>query len=441
MSQQVYFVGSPSEVTHHMRPFAQRLGVKQIAAEDVIQQAAPGDLAIFFSEHFDRFRQAIIELKARDVATLYLVDGILEWRNAWLNRDDEPACPWTMRPVLAHKVACIGYQQARILSSWGNGAKVEIVGIPRLDQLPETEFRDNGSRPWKLLVITAKCPGFTPAQQETTLRSLQSLQSFFQEPSQPLSREVSVRWRLTADLAEKLGVINETRDLSGGELADQIREVDAVVTTPSTAMLEAMLLGKPTALLDFHGVPQWSPAVWNLAHESQFRAVFEQMMAPTALAEMWQRELLHDQLYRLEPATDRLAQLIEQMLQQAAAKLAKSEPLEFPAQMLRAPLTESLRFDHSALFPKFSEFRNADVLELQSQLAHSRREIKYLQTRMAQLQSELDAAHRIFEQIHHHPVAGPIVRARQWFLDWMQRWSAKGSAAPAGTPEASKPVD
>ena len=106
----------------------------------MLKHACPGDVALFYSEHFDRFRDTCLQLKRRNVGTLYLIDGILEWRNAWETEADEIACPFTMRPALADKIACIGASQARVLDSWGNHGKTEVVGIPRLENLRESFF-------------------------------------------------------------------------------------------------------------------------------------------------------------------------------------------------------------------------------------------------------------------------------------------------------------
>lgn len=129
----IYYVGTEQEVAHHARPLQQHLDISIVGPDQIVEQAVAGDLAIFYSEHFDRFRNAVQKLKTLGVATLYAIDGILEWRNAWENSKIEPACPWTMRPVLSDKVVCIGNQQARILASWGNTEKIEVVGIPRFD--------------------------------------------------------------------------------------------------------------------------------------------------------------------------------------------------------------------------------------------------------------------------------------------------------------------
>ena len=64
---------------------------------------------------------------------LVLADGILEYRNTWLNPGLPAGCMF--QPLLGHKVACVGKSQARVLESWGNVGKCELVGLPRLDSV------------------------------------------------------------------------------------------------------------------------------------------------------------------------------------------------------------------------------------------------------------------------------------------------------------------
>ena len=96
MEQSVYMAGTELEAGHHVQALRSRMAVSCLEPTELLNVAKPGDLVLFYSEHFDRFRDACIELQRRSVATLYLLDGILEWRNAWENRSEEPACPWTM---------------------------------------------------------------------------------------------------------------------------------------------------------------------------------------------------------------------------------------------------------------------------------------------------------------------------------------------------------
>ena len=291
-SSKVFFVGTPAEVEHHVRPVADELDVRIIAPEDVVGAATAGDVAIFFSEHFDRFRQAVTQLKTNNVATLYMIDGILEWRNSWENRADEVASPYAMRPVLSHKVACIGENQAQVLNSWGNAGKTEIVGVPRFDCYVNEDVtpRDVGSvspqqakqakqsKPFRVLVMTAKTPAFTDAQWETVRKSLTDCKSYFDRNAD----SIEAVWRLTAGLADHIGVKNSMSDLTGGQLRDQLQTVDAVISTPSTAVVESMLAAKPTALLNYFDCPSYLNVAWQIRHSGEFDTVVNSLNNPTA---------------------------------------------------------------------------------------------------------------------------------------------------------------
>src|SRR5690606_16982634 len=56
--------------------------------------------------------------KEKNIPTLVLADGILEYRNTFEHPDLVPGSLY--QPVLGHKLACIGRSQARVVESWGN---------------------------------------------------------------------------------------------------------------------------------------------------------------------------------------------------------------------------------------------------------------------------------------------------------------------------------
>ena len=431
----VYFIGTPTEVGHHARPLQQRMPVQIVSADDAVQVTRPGDLAIVHSEHFEANRRAVGVLKKNRVATLYLVDGILEWRNSWENRAEEPACPFTMRPVLADKVACIGPSQARVLDSWGNSHKTEVVGIPRFDLLPppqkslDVKREDARQRPFRLLVMTAKTPGFTDQQLESVRLGLQALKNWLaarrRSSTDRADREIEVVWRLTAGLDSELGVANQLQDLSGADLSSTLQQVDAVISTHSTAMLEAMRLGLPVAALDYHNCPNYLPTAWNIRCDEDLEGVVIELLNPAPRKLFFQDTMLADALFEDvvdETATDRLEKLVITMLQIAADQRAGTVALKFPPKLLADRATIPCQFPLAQVFPDVPEFLNHNTEELQAELAHTRREIEHLLRVQAQLQSELSQAHQIFETIHRHPIAGPIVRIRQRMLDWMERF-------------------
>ena len=446
MEQSVYMAGTELEAGHHVQALRSRMAVSCLEPTELLNVAKPGDLVLFYSEHFDRFRDACIELQRRSVATLYLLDGILEWRNAWENRSEEPACPWTMRPVISDVAACIGQSQARVLAGWGNFGRLEIVGVPRFEPQRirylsgELKPRKEDGR-FRLLVMTAKCPGFTSGQVETTKRSLCDLRDAF--PRQLADgRTVEIDWRLTAGLDEELRVANRLNDLSGRELAEILLDYDAVISTPSTAGLEAMLAGRPLAWLDYHGTPQLTPSAWSIGHREDIPRVIAELAAPPASKLAWQNQLLRDHVYLAESATERLAQLVQRMLEQARVDIESGKPLRFSVGMLPPPRAVESRFEHAELYPAFKEFKERDLLVAQTEWAHARREITHLQAELRQARSELAEAHAIFEEIQKHPIAGPVVRLRQKLIDHWRNWKKEGEVVPAraGVSEQGTPT-
>ena len=88
------------------------------------------------------------------VPVLVLADGVLEYRNTWEHPGIPQGC--IFQPVCGHKLACVGRGQARVIESWGNPGRCEVVGMPRLDHLSTNAappVRTEG--PFRLLIATA----------------------------------------------------------------------------------------------------------------------------------------------------------------------------------------------------------------------------------------------------------------------------------------------
>lgn len=447
MQPVVYFAGNDHTAGHHAAPLKSQFDVQVLPPEQIVQQASAGDLVVFCTEHFDSFREASLQLSKKNVATLYMIDGILEWRNAWENSPNEVACPYTMRPALSHKVACVGASQARTLAAWGNAEKVEVVGIPRLDGFAmkrDEQLEASAESPLRVLVMTAKTPAFTKDQLATVRRSLKDLVAWQQANSTIAGRKIEFTWRLTRGLDSEFAIDNHLGNLAGGDLHEQLKKVDAVITTPSTAMLEAMRLGLPVAQLDYHNRPHYVQTGWDIAAAEHITDAIVQMADRDATRMLFQRQQLADSLYLESNATQRLSSLIAGMLEIAQQQIEADQPLNFPANMLPQPKQQLINFDHAALYGT-AEFKESDKTVLQCQLSHSRREIENLNVQIKQLQSELDQAHQIFETINNHPVAGPIVRIRQRVIDFMAkiqyRKQSLNQQDPISPAPFNKPLD
>ncbi len=386
---------------HHFRNleerFAGRFGYEGSYDPTAIRRHKPA-LVVCFDEHFCELGNAIGHLQSQGVATLQVVDGILEWRRTWDytregHRIDGVANPIN-QPALSHKIACLGRRDARIMESWGNFGKCEIVGAPRMDHLVSKRLagtikpaRQPG-RPPRVLVMTAKTPGFTEQQIATTKRSLADLRDYFLS-----QKEVDVVWRLTRELDAELGIENRLSDLTGGELHAILEEVDAVITTPSTSLLEAMLLNRPVALLDYHNCPHYFETAWSIYCRDQIAPVISELLAPPVARMDYQAFLLDEQLACKSPASDRLARLIEGMLE--AHKQSTGPKMNFPVRMLEDAdlfVSSSLPLGKfRARYPEFPVPDDMPMREMKTELSAARGTIRTLYEKVELLERRLSA--------------------------------------------------
>lgn len=306
-------------------------------------------------------RQPAVSLCCRamemNIPVLVVPDGILEFRNIWSRPDAIPAS--SFQPLLAHKVACFGAAQIRTLNAWGNIGKCENVGCPRLDpyiDFPERQKNDGMKR---VLVMTANTPAFTPAQEAAVLQSLQDLLAWSRRSEH--ADEVELIWRITAGWEKQIGLDdNRFDERNQTELAELLQTVDAVITTPSTTLLESMLSGVPVARLDYTNSPAYVPAAWNINAEAQIDLVISGLLNPHRARMLFQQEVLHDELNCNTSASPRMVELIEQMLKVADNCRAAGIPLQFPSRLLNPEPDEPLPFpppaDYPDLFPENTDF-------------------------------------------------------------------------------------
>jgi hypothetical protein len=353
--------------------------------------AAP-DVVVGVNEHHYEVTECLLAARQATIPTLTVQDGILEWRCQYENPlfgagGGSPQ----HQPVMSDKIACIGRQSARQLERWGNAGQCEVIGMPRLDHLLECPMPDRpkaGRR--RLLVMTAKKAGFTPSQLAITLQSLAEVRRRLEKRP-----DVELWWRVSETCARRLGVPNRlyrpagtgaepiSRSPSLLPLTAVLSEVDAVITTPSTAILESMLMGRPVAVLDYHNVPRFVPTAWTIAAEAHIAPVVEELLAPSARKIAFQEDCLHDVLACDGPAAPRLGRLLELMAAAGRSCRAAGTRLSLPPRLLPEEGGSSIRPpDLSALYPEASVFREEDLLQLQVRLARAEGEIVRLRQRL-----------------------------------------------------------
>lgn len=401
-----------------MAPFEAEFDLEIVAPESV-EEVEPGRVYVFFNEFFAPLRQVCGRAKETGSPTLYVADGILEWRNMWEHGREVRACGWAMRPVLAHKVACIGYSQARILESWGNGGKCEVVGIPRFDRLRARQpRRRENDEDATVLVMTAKWPSFSTEQLDRTTRSLLDLRDWFERHPSVNGTAVRPIWRLSGGVEQVIGVENQLEDTTGDDLARVLEGVDAVVSTPSTALLESMLQGVPVALLDYNNCPQYVPTSWSINAVDHIERVLLEILDPSQEKLLFQDTALHDALECRTDSAPRMVELITRMGTIAHDCRQERRPVEFPASILARAGHEAHpmedRFDPKELFPERASLVDLHRAELEAELAYARLEIDKYGHEVEQLASDLRNCREVLDRIESYPVVKPALKVSRW---------------------------
>ena len=314
--------------------------------------------------------------KKAGIPSLTLQDGILEWRCQYENPlfGAGGGAP-QHQPVLADKIACIGDQSARQIAAWGNAQKVEVAGMPRLDYLLEFEAPPTRKPGTRILVMTAKNPGFTPEQREVTIRSLKDLKAWLDARA-----DLEVFWRVSPKVVNELGVENQYEKAASQELTALIKQVDAVITTPSTAILEAMLLKRPVAAIDYHNVPRFVPTAWTISSSEHIGPVVMQLLEPSRKKMAFQGDCLNDCLRSDGPSAPRVVNLMQEMARLATEAKQEGKRLQLPPRIVEA----EFRLDHPSsvhiqdFYPAQEVFANTEVASLQSRIVRIENENKRL---------------------------------------------------------------
>jgi hypothetical protein len=183
---------------------------------------------------------------------------------------------------------------------------------------------------------------------------------------------------LTGGLENEIQLSEDQFSQENEPLADALQSVDAVITTPSTAMLEAMLLNKPVALLNYHNCPDYVPAAWKISAPQHIEPVIAELLEVPAAKMMYQQTVLHDSLECESKATDRLLTLVQEMMHIGQQCRESGKTLEFPFRILTESKVPENEMNLAELYPLRRSLRVEDNTKLKVMVSHLERHIKKL---------------------------------------------------------------
>ena len=211
---------------------------------------------------------------------------------------------------------------------------------------------------------------------------------------------------------------------------DALQEVDALITTPSTLMIEGMLAGLPVAVLDYGNAPAYYAAAWRITAPRHVPEVLRSLRTPSQAEWLFQEYALHDMCACATPATPRLLALMARMIACGQEARDADAPLSFPARILppdSAPIAlPDNAFELARLYPEHGHLRRTQIAALHYEVALLR---QIVGSRESDL-NKFDRALKSFdaEVTARHQAVSSFERDLLTFKDELARRSADNDA-------------
>ena len=221
------------------------------------------------------------------------------------------------------------------------------------------------------MLASARVVGYDESTINKVIRSFKDLSDYLKDRS-----DIEVFWRVGESVEKALDLKRNNAQLEGLTVGEALSKVDAVICTPSSFLIEAMITKCPVASLDYIVCPRYFNPAWVIHCTDDIELVISELVNPPASKMMFQQFICDDIIYKPGNAGTRAAQLIHE-LSRWAKNGRKSEDL--PTAILKdttwseylPPKGLSLKdlFPEHPMFTEYEEYENrAELLALQQQV-------------------------------------------------------------------------
>jgi len=270
---------------------------------------------------------------------------------------------------------------------------VEVTGNPRMDAYVDYRLKSlnrlgiNQSpkgKPARLLILVANKPAYTESGMEKARQSYFDLNEFLKQAVE--NYNLTVIWRggpRSPDVmpVEMVGSIDQGKC----SLFQALENADFVISSPSTASLEAMSMEIPTCILDYSGSPELLHAAWVIRSKEFIAEELESLFTTDVRRMQLQRHLVHDQIRIDSSSSARISQLMLDMISIAERSRSSGIDLTFPASMVPGHDYSSQSPYHYAperLFESHPLFSLSELADLNRELAELHRYCSLLEHRV-----------------------------------------------------------
>lgn len=318
------------------------------------------------------WRIVAAEASKADIPVIYVMDGVIEWSYVWNNLSFVQPEGTVLQPLIADALCVIGQHPARILASLGLADRIHIVGLPRFDAYPRTRRIDQNSPP-KIVISTAKTYGHNVEQKVMVKQAIMDLKQWFSS-----NIHINVVWRIDDDLARELRIITD----NSGSFSEHLETAAGLISFSSTCLLEGMLKGIPTALIDYRASPQYVQTAWDIRSKHHIHPVVQELLYPPHNKIALQEFCLADELEcGCIPAAKRLADVIMNVIESKSKNAPMFQKNEIYG-----------KIDYHQIHSQLSTFSLSPKALLQYELDAALNLLKFYTIESKRLTSELDEA-------------------------------------------------
>ena len=299
---------------HHYAGVAEQPGIEWIGTiEGPFDQKSLDriDALIVSCDQHPPTRLAFVACKQLGIPTFHVLDGVIDWRTTFLNPKFDLAHGGVplFQPLIADCVFTMGILQKWELQWLGN-VSVNATGFPRFDLLERHQCRrGKPTGQARVLVATANSPWVTDEQKARVISEFTHLhQALHAKTFEGIA--VKIIWRISDELALELGVTN----CREGSAVEALGRCDAVITTPSTFAIEAMLTGLPTMIYDPFALPVFTPSAWQATSWETVIQLLPSLLRPGEPLAAYQDQILMLLVMPHRHAAGTISQIIQKVV-------------------------------------------------------------------------------------------------------------------------------
>lgn len=341
------FVSLVGEIPERFKGVFEFVSKKQyLEASRLVRQVS---LVITHSYLSPRANYFVLQAKARGIPTLFLVDGPLEWSNSYLNpslrKTNRFFRGYLMEPLIHDAILAVSAAQGRYLAFRNPDRDITFMSYEN-KRLGSIEPAAQSGKRWQFLITTAKTPYFDDREKHNLVHLLRQLVTALEQGG------YSCVFRIFDNALQE--ALSPRENLLEGSFEEVLQQVECVIGTPSSVLLQSMAAGKPVGTLVYRDSPLFYQSGWLVGDLASLEATLASMISREATRMEFQTFCLEQNL----SDDDFFTVLDDLNKRQPWRENAKEnlQTLRFENDTLRSLLESRLNFNPGYFFYKLKRY-------------------------------------------------------------------------------------